>query len=142
MSSDGAVPVHFKVDDGNVGDPATHIETWSMLRQIVGSSKFLYVADCKLCTSDNMRYIDGQHGSFITVPPKSRKELDKLKDKLQKPRCRIHTAKFLRKAVDEILRDTATAAWIEYGVERLFELTEIHDERKHPHAPLRVRRTK
>ena len=36
VSSDGAVPVHFKVDDGNVGDPTTHIETWNVLRQLVG----------------------------------------------------------------------------------------------------------
>ena len=74
VSSDGAVPVHFKVDDGNVGDPVTHIETWNMLRQVVGGPKFLYVADCKLCTSDNLRYIDEQHGSFITVLPSNRKE--------------------------------------------------------------------
>jgi transposase len=75
VSSDGAVPVHFKVDDGNVGDPVTHIETWNALRQLVGSSHFLYAADCKLCTCDNMRYIDSQHGSFVTVLPKSRKEV-------------------------------------------------------------------
>lgn len=76
VSSDGAVPVHFKVDDGNVGDPTTHIETWNLLRQIVGSPKFLYVADCKLCTSDNLRYIDEHKGSFITVLPSNRKEDD------------------------------------------------------------------
>ena len=74
VSSDGAVPVHFKVDDGNVGDPTTHIETWNLLCQLVGSPMFLYVADCKLCTSDNLRYIDEQHGSFITVLPSNRKE--------------------------------------------------------------------
>jgi transposase len=162
-----------------------------------------------------MRYIDSQHGSFVTVLPKSRKEvgwfrewiaaheaywqeiaaiihpgktppdiiqafespipeangfrliwflssskrrrdadkrqdalaraikeLDKLKDKLQKPRCRIHTAKTVRKTVEEILRATGTAAWIEYNVERVFELTEIHEERKRPGAPLLLRRTK
>jgi len=76
VSSDGAVPVHFKVDDGNVGDPTTHIETWNLLCQLVGSPKFLYVADCKLCSSDNLRYIDEQHGSFITVLPSNRKEDD------------------------------------------------------------------
>lgn len=74
VSSDGGVPVHFKVDDGNVGDQSTHIETWSMLRQLVGSPEFLYIADCKLCTSDSLRYIDEQHGSFITVLPGNRKE--------------------------------------------------------------------
>ena len=74
VSSDGAVPVHFKVDHGNVGDPTTHIESWNLLRQLVGSPEFLYVADCKLCTSDNLRYIDERHGRFITVLPSNRKE--------------------------------------------------------------------
>jgi transposase len=55
VSSDGAVPVHFKVDDGNIGDSPTHIETRKVLRQLVGSPKLLYVADCKLCTGDNLR---------------------------------------------------------------------------------------
>lgn len=76
VSSDGAVPVHFKVDDGNVGDPTTHIETWNLLCQLVGGPKFLYVADCKLCTGDNLRYIDERKGSFITVLPGNRKEND------------------------------------------------------------------
>lgn len=76
VSSDGAVPVHFKVDHGNVGDPTTHIETWNLLRQLVGSPEFLYVADCKLCTGDNLRYIDERHGRFITVLPSNRKEDD------------------------------------------------------------------
>jgi transposase len=76
VSSDGAVPVHFKVDHGNVGDPTTHIESWNLLRQLVGSPNFLYVADCKLCTGDNLRYIDEHHGRFITVLPSNRKEDD------------------------------------------------------------------
>lgn len=76
VSSDGAIPVHFKVDHGNVGDVGTHIETWNALRQLVGSPKFLYVADCKLCTRDNLRYIAEHQGSFITVLPGNRKEND------------------------------------------------------------------
>jgi transposase len=76
VSSDGAVPVHFKVDHGNVGDPTTHIESWNLLRQLVGSPNFLYVADCKLCSSDNLRYLDEHHGRFITVLPSNRKEDD------------------------------------------------------------------
>jgi transposase len=76
VSSDGAVPVHFKVDDGNVSDVTTHRETWDTLSRVVGGPKFLYVADCKLCAGDNMRYIDARHGSFITVLPRSRNECD------------------------------------------------------------------
>ena len=76
-SSDGTVPVHFKVADGNTEDSTTHIETWEHLRTIVGSADFLYVADCKLCTRANLKYIDQRHGRFVTIMPRSRKE-DKL----------------------------------------------------------------
>jgi transposase len=216
VSSDGAVPVHFKVDDGNVGDQSTHIETWNMLRQLVGSPKFLYVADCKLCTSGSLRYIDEQHGSFITVLPGNRKEndwfrewisghdaawqmitcieypgkresniiealespipevngfrliwfrssekccrdadirhdaivradkaLEKFADKLLRPRCGFKVARTVRKAVDEVLDQAGAKRWIEYGVERVFVVTDQQDEgRKRPGAPSRIRQTK
>jgi transposase len=216
VSSDGAVPVHFKVDDGNVGDPTTHIETWKLLRQLVGGPQFLYVADCKLCTGDNLRYIDGEHGSFITVLPSNRKEdgwfrewvashdapwqmitciahpgqkepdliqalespipevngfrliwfrssekcrrdadirhdatvraikaLEKLAEKLLKPRCRFKKIRNVRKAVDEILDQTGAKRWIDYKVEHAFVLTDQHDEgRKRPGSPSTIRRTK
>ena len=74
ISHDGAVPVHYNVDDGNVTDDQTHIATWQVLRQIVGHSQFIYVADCKLCIRQNMGYIDGQGGRFITVLPRTRAE--------------------------------------------------------------------
>jgi transposase len=216
VSSDGAVPVHFKVDDGNVGDPTTHIETWNLLRQLVGGPQFMYVADCKLCTSDNLRYIDEQHGSFITVLPSNRKEddwfrewvsshdaqwqmitciahpgqkepdmiqalespipevngfrliwfrssekcrrdagsrhdatvradkaLEKLAEKLLKPRCRLKKARNVRKAVDEILDQAGAKRWIDYKVEHTFVVTDQQDERrKRPGAPSTIRRTK
>ena len=74
VSADGAVPVHYKVYDGSASDDKTHIETWEMLRQIHDGPDFLYVADCKLCTRENMGHIDGAHGRFLTVLPRSRKE--------------------------------------------------------------------
>lgn len=83
ISADGAVPVHFKVSDGNTEDTTTHIETWDLLRRLVGHSKFLYVADCKLCTRENLRYINQEHGWFITILPKSRKEDRLFRDWLQ-----------------------------------------------------------
>lgn len=74
VSADGAIPVHFKVADGNTEDSTTHIETWEVLRRLVGSEQFLYVADCKLCTRENLHHIAGAQGRFITVLPRSRKE--------------------------------------------------------------------
>jgi transposase len=83
VSADGSVPVLFKVADGNTEDSTTHLETWTMLRRLVGGPNFIYVADSKLCTRDNMRFIDSQSGSFITVLPRTRSEDRLFKDWLQ-----------------------------------------------------------
>jgi hypothetical protein len=83
VSADGAVPVHFKVADGNTEDSTTHIETWDCLRRLVGSAQFLYVADSKLCTRQNLKHIAGNHGMFVTIMPRSRKEDRLFKDWLQ-----------------------------------------------------------
>jgi transposase len=77
VSSDGAVPIHFRLHDGNVTDDTTHRKTWELLRELVGRADFIYVADSKLCTKDNMGYIDGNNGLFITVMPKTRDEYKK-----------------------------------------------------------------
>jgi transposase len=74
VTSDGAVPVHYNVFDGNVTDDQTHIEIWQALREVVGGPQFVYVADAKLCTRENMGFIHGQKGRFITVLPRTRKE--------------------------------------------------------------------
>jgi transposase len=80
VSADGAVPVHYNVCDGNVTDDRTHIETWDVLRQITGQSDFIYVADSKLCTRENMAHIAELDGSFITVLPGTRKEDARFKE--------------------------------------------------------------
>jgi transposase len=73
-SADGGVPVHFRCADGQTNDSQTHIETWDALRQVAGRPDFLYVADSKLCTRENMEHIDRQRGRFVTVLPRSRLE--------------------------------------------------------------------
>jgi len=69
VSADGAVPVLFKVTDGNTEDSPTHRETWMTIRRLEESPDFLCVADSKLCTGDNLLFIHSQWGSFVTVPP-------------------------------------------------------------------------
>ena len=75
ITEDGGIPVHFKCYDGNVTDDTTHIETWLTLRGMLGRADFLYVADCKLCTSSNMRKIDSEGGRFVTIVPRTRVEV-------------------------------------------------------------------
>ncbi len=80
ITDDGAVPVHYNVYDGNTNDDTTHIGIWNSLRKIVDSPEFIYVADCKLCSRDNMAHIFGNGGHFITVLPRARKEDGRFKE--------------------------------------------------------------
>jgi transposase len=75
VTADGAVPVHFKAYDGNRTDDGIHLETWNRLRTLLQHPRFIYVADCKLCTEKNLRTIDAEHGFFVTVVPKTRSEV-------------------------------------------------------------------
>jgi len=74
VSADGAVPLAHRVADGNTNDDSTHIDTWDGLRTLTGRSDFLYVADSKLCTREQMSHIDRHGGRFVTVLPRTRKE--------------------------------------------------------------------
>jgi transposase len=74
VSADGAVPVAFRVEDGNTNDDGTHIPTWDELAALVGRSDFLYVADAKLANRAAMDHINTRGGRFVTVLPRSRRE--------------------------------------------------------------------
>lgn len=74
ISADGAVPIAYRVADGNTVDDVTHIPTWDQLRALVGTASFLYVADSKLCSKTAMGHIDAQGGRFVTVIPHGRRE--------------------------------------------------------------------
>jgi transposase len=74
ISRDGAVPVHFRVDNGNATDDRSHIETWKTLCELTCRRDFLYVADCKLATAENMAYIHHHGGRFLTILPRTRSE--------------------------------------------------------------------
>ena len=74
VTADGGVPLHFRAASGNVTDDTTHRDTWDLLCQLTGRRDFLYVADSKLATRENMAYIHQSQGRFITVLPKTRSE--------------------------------------------------------------------
>lgn len=68
------VPASFRCADGNTSDSVTHVQTWEALRAVAGRADFLYVADSKLCSYENMRHIDAAGGRFVTVMQRSRQE--------------------------------------------------------------------
>jgi len=83
MAADGNIPVAFRCSDGNTSDSRTHIETWNTLRAVAGRADFLYVADSKLCSRENMDHIDRAGGRFITVLPRSRSEDEQFRKWIQ-----------------------------------------------------------
>ena len=74
ISQDGGVPVYFQAKSGNTADDLTHRDTWDLLCTLAGRRDFLYVADCKLASAENMAYIAQRGGRFVTLIPRTRSE--------------------------------------------------------------------
>jgi transposase len=74
VTSDGNVPVYFSSASGNLVDDRTHITTWDLLYELTGRADFLYVADCKLASGENLSHIATRGGRFVTVLPRGRTE--------------------------------------------------------------------
>ena len=75
ISADGNVPLSFELFDGNRTDDTTHIPNWDALREFLGESDFIYIADCKLCSQKNLDHIHEHGGIFITIVPKNRSDV-------------------------------------------------------------------
>ena len=45
VTSDGAVPIHYKAYDGNQTDDTTHWETWQALRRLLDKTCLLYTSE-------------------------------------------------------------------------------------------------
>ena len=84
ITSDGHVPLSYKLFDGNTTDDVTHIPNWNGLRTLLEKEDFIYVADCKLCSQENLNYIAQNEGFFITIVPKGRKEVKQFLKHLKK----------------------------------------------------------
>jgi len=74
VTGDGAVPMQFRVESGNATDDRSHQGTWDLLCQLTGRRDFLYIADCKLATTENMTYLHQRGGRFLSVLPRTRGE--------------------------------------------------------------------
>ncbi len=74
VAGDCAVPLAYRLADGNTVDDPTHIPTWDGLVALLGRADFLYVADSKLCSREAMGHIGARGGRFVTVLPHTRSE--------------------------------------------------------------------
>lgn len=74
VTADGAVPISHEVYSGNRTDDTIHRSNLDRLRQVLGRTDFIYVADSKLATRTNLGYVSKYGGKFVTVMPRSRAE--------------------------------------------------------------------
>jgi len=74
VTADGAVPISHRIYDGNQTDDRLHPANHQALQRLLGRADFIYVADCKLATEENLRRIAGCGGRFVSVMPRSWKE--------------------------------------------------------------------
>ena len=75
ITEDGHVPLGYQLYDGNQADVSTHIPNWEQLRVLLGKEDFIYVADSKLCSCENLRTLHENGGRFITVIPRNFREV-------------------------------------------------------------------
>ena len=84
VTADGAVPLVHEIYDGNQTDDRLHPSNHKRLRKLLQRSDFIYVADCKLATDDNLRKITACGGRFVSVMPRTWKEDKLFRDKVRK----------------------------------------------------------
>ncbi len=83
VTSDGVIPLSHGIFSGNRTDDTLHKANFDSLRDLLAKDDFIYVADCKLCTKENLAYLASFGGKFVTVLPRSRREDVVFREKLR-----------------------------------------------------------
>ncbi len=74
VTGDGAVPLIHQVYDGNQSDSTLHVPNYERIMKLLGNNDFIYIADSKLASEDNLNKISSYNGKFITIMPRTWKE--------------------------------------------------------------------
>lgn len=69
VSSDHAFPLFQQAYSGNTSDVDTYVEQWHNLIDLLEKEDFLFVADSKLITKQNMIHIHNNDGFFLAPAP-------------------------------------------------------------------------
>ena len=94
VTSDGAVPLLHHVFSGNRTDDSVHVRNLNSLRALVGTEDFVYVADSKLCTQENLRHVASAGGQFVTVMPRTWGEDKRFRRQLREGNPPVRWRKF------------------------------------------------
>ncbi len=84
VTSDGAVPIAHKIYDGNQTDDRVHAANHKALQKLLQRVDFVYVADCKLATEENLGKIAAWHGLFVSVMPRTWKADEQFRKKVRR----------------------------------------------------------
>ncbi len=83
VTADGAVPISHRIYDGNQTDDRIHPANHQALQRLLNRVDFIYVADCKLATKENLQKISAWHGRFVSVMPRSWKEDEQFRHRIR-----------------------------------------------------------
>ena len=83
VTADGAVPISYRIYDGNQTDDRLHPANHKTLQKLLQRSDFIYVADCKLATEENLQKISVWHGLFVSVMSRTWKEDEPFRNRVR-----------------------------------------------------------
>jgi transposase len=83
VTADGAVPISHRIYAGNQSDDRLHPANHKALQKLLQRADFIYVADCKLATAENLQKITAWRGLFVSVMPRSWKEDEQFRSQVR-----------------------------------------------------------
>jgi transposase len=84
VTGDGAVPISHQIYDGNQTDDRLHPANHKALQKLLQRLDFIYVADCKLATEENLRRISAWNGRFVSVMPRTWKADEQFRKRVRR----------------------------------------------------------
>jgi transposase len=69
VSSDSGFPLFQQAYSGNTADVTTYVEQWQNLIDLLGKRDFVFVADCKLISKENVASLCDNGGFFLAPAP-------------------------------------------------------------------------
>jgi transposase len=84
VTADGTVPLFHRVYSGNQTDDRLHLANHKALQKLLQRVDFIYVADCKLSTEENLQKISAWNGLFVSVMPRTWSEDQQFREKVKR----------------------------------------------------------
>ncbi len=84
VTADGAVPISHRIYDGNQTDDRLHPANHKALQKLLKRVDFIYVADSKLATEENLHKISTWHGRFVSVMPRTWKADEQFRNQVRR----------------------------------------------------------